>query len=98
MQAVINGYGGLRLTDAGLKILRPHVPEGVGQISLRELSWRGAVFNMNVSSVSQSLEIASAPQGVPCLTDATGSVTHLPFGTPVVFPQSFVYPGLLHGC
>jgi hypothetical protein len=50
LQALLNGYGGLRLFDERtLKLLRPHLPDDVGALRLRRVAWHGRALNYTVA-------------------------------------------------
>jgi hypothetical protein len=50
LQAILNGFGGLRILDERtLKLLRPHLPDDVGALRLRRLAWHGRALNYSVA-------------------------------------------------
>jgi hypothetical protein len=57
LQSVVNGYGGLRLVDEGLKLLPPVLPDSVGAFTLRGLSWHGRLFNLTVDAAAATLAL-----------------------------------------
>jgi trehalose/maltose hydrolase-like predicted phosphorylase len=98
VQAMLNGWGGLRLQDAGLGLLAPALPEGVGALTLRKIAWRGLALTLVISAEQQTLELVGGPPGAAALvTDALGARYSLTLGGPAaVLPRSaFAYPGLL---
>ena len=50
LQAVMNGYGGLRILPQSLKLYMPRLPEFVAQLRFRRLRWRSTVLDMSVST------------------------------------------------
>jgi hypothetical protein len=51
LQAIVNGYSGLRiLDDTTLKILRPHLPDDIGILHLRRFAWHNRDLNLTISN------------------------------------------------
>ena len=101
LQALMNGWGGLRITEGGLRMLRPYLPESVGQLRLRRFAWRGGHLTITVGTALQTVALLDAPIGSLCLTDANGasSQTLTPNGPPAQLDiNSFAYPALLAPC
>lgn len=48
LQAVLSGYGGLRLDVDELRFHRPALPQGVTELTFRGLSYLGAQFDLEV--------------------------------------------------
>jgi hypothetical protein len=99
LQALLNGWGGLRVTAGGLKLLRPVLPESVGQLRLRRIAWRGGHLTVTVGAETQALALLDGPP--LCLTDANGENSEpLAPGGPAaqLDIRSFAYPGLLASC
>ncbi len=88
LQALLNGYGGLRIAQgAQLQLLRPALPEAVGALTLRGIAWQGCTLTVRVDEECQSLSLAGCGGGgggggggsgsgggvaALCLSDASG--------------------------
>lgn len=99
LQALLYGFGGLRVTASGLKLLRPFLPESVGTLRLRRIAWRGGHLTISVGAAAQTVALLDGP--ALCLTDAGGgnSQALAPGGAAVELDVgSFAYPGLLAAC
>jgi trehalose/maltose hydrolase-like predicted phosphorylase len=60
LQSIINGFGGLRiLNETTLKMLRPHLPDDVGLLRIRNFSWHGHDMNYTISE-NNSTGVVSA--------------------------------------
>lgn len=101
LQALLNGYGGLRIVQGELKMLQPTLPESVGALTLRAISWHGCVMTVRVDGECETVSVAScaggagggqpvkaAPTTGLCLADATGAFknTVVVAGAPVCAP------------
>ena len=99
LQALVNGWGGLRVTAGGLKLLRPYLPESVGHLRLRRIAWRSGHLDISVLPAQQTVTLLD---GTPlCLTDASGANSQklTPGGPAVALPYAdFLYPALLAAC
>jgi hypothetical protein len=95
-QAFIAGWGGLRVTRAGLKLLPPALPLSVGALTLRNISWRNSTLTLRVAPGAASVAVAAGTDSL-CLVDAAGGAQEVPAGgPPVSLPNaSFAWPGLL---
>ena len=97
LQAMLAGWGGLRLQDGGLGLLAPTLPEGVGALTLRRISFRGLVLTVVVTATQQTVRAVAGAPGVSgaTITDAQGAAQRVAVGGPaVVLPRAtFVYPG-----
>ena len=61
LQALLNGFGGLRLVnETALKLLRPSLPESVGRLVLRSLSWHGRRFTLSINASHAVFEVLQA--------------------------------------
>ena len=99
LQALLNGYGGLRVTFEGLKMLRPTLPESVGELRLRRIAWRGGHLTVAVGPTAQTVALLDGPP--LCLTDASGGNSHplAPGGAAAQLDiATFAYPALLAAC
>ena len=99
MQALLNGWGGLRITVGGLKLLQPHLPESVGQLRLRRIAWRGGHLTITVGADAQTVALLDGPP--LCLTDANGENSQpLAPGGPAaqLDVATYAYPALLAAC
>lgn len=97
LQAFLAGWGGLRVTRAGLRLLPPSLPLSVGALTLRNLSWRSSTLSLRITAGSAALSVSA---GAPlCLVDAAGAaVPVLSGGPPVTLANAtFAWPGLLVG-
>mmetsp|Transcript_17310 Transcript_17310/g.51772 ORF Transcript_17310/g.51772 Transcript_17310/m.51772 type:complete len:280 (+) Transcript_17310:63-902(+) len=72
LQAVLNGYGGLRIFDRSIR-LRPYLIEGTTAVRLRGLRYRGVTFDV----------ITDARQMVVALTARESALLVLTLGVPV---------------
>ena len=70
LQAILNGYGGLRIVEKGLKLLHPYLPEGVGMLHFRKLSWRTLTLTFKFDAANMS--ILSESEEPFCLVDSKG--------------------------
>ena len=99
LQALINGYGGLRITLEGLRLLRPTLPESVGTLSLRGIAWRGCTCTITVTSEDEVLSIhnCAVAREHMCVIDANGGRENVIVGgtETSLSRASFAYPGLL---
>jgi hypothetical protein len=100
LQALINGFGGLRVTIEGLRLLSPSLPESVGVLALRNIAWRTCVLTINVTAAEELIQVTScAPKmgAALCILDANGGQTGVPVGgPPITLPIStFAWPGML---
>ena len=98
LQALINGYGGLRVEGAGLRLLAPALPGSVGELTLRAVRWRGCALTLRVTAGQQTLQLLpGGARATLCLADARGAVQALQAGgQPLALDRaSFAYPGLL---
>jgi trehalose/maltose hydrolase-like predicted phosphorylase len=104
LQALINGYGGLRITLEGLRLLQPTLPESVGTLALRGIVWRGCRYTINVTLDEEVLSAHSCAEAGArfCVIDANGGRKDVFVGGPEtpLSRASFAYPGLLvdHAC
>ena len=95
----MNGYGGLRVTAAGLKLRRPYLPDSVGELRLRSLAWRGGHVTLVVSAqgagaLVQAVAVLDGPSR--CLVSAAGvRQTLISGGAAVVLPPAYSYPAML---
>jgi len=98
LQALLNGWGGLRITDAGLRLLQPYLPASVGLLRLRRLAWRAGHLTFTVGVAAQTVELLDGPQ--LCIVDAQGgSQTLTPGGPPVqLLYAAFAYPAMISAC
>lgn len=99
LQALINGWGGLRITEGGLKLLRPHLPESVGLLRLRKIAWRSGHLTITTGAELQTVALVDGPQ--LCLIDANGANRQvLTPGGPLsqLDIASYAYPALLSAC
>jgi trehalose/maltose hydrolase-like predicted phosphorylase len=97
LQALINGYGGLRIVIDGLRLLQPTLPDSVGTLTLRHVAWRGGKFTFIITQDMQVLNAIEGPSTTLCLIDAAGAREPLTVGgAPLSLPRStFEYPALL---
>ena len=96
LQALMFGYGGLRIVDDGLLLRRPAPPTGdVGHMVLRGLAWRGRVFTLNVTHDEAVLMIAGASASGVGLVDALGACVSVPPGGGVALGASVAWPALI---
>lgn len=98
LQALLNGFGGLRITAAGLKLLQPHLPDAVGRLTLRGLSWRDGHITVIVGASAQTIALLDG--GDVCLADAAGGSQRLTAGgAPATLAYTtYAYPALLAAC
>lgn len=101
LNALLYGWGGLRVADAGLRLLPPALPEAVGELTLRRLAWRGAHVTFVVRPATHAVAVLDAPAGA-CLmlVDAAGGRAALAVGGPalVLDRATYAYPALLTEC
>lgn len=90
LQAVLFGYGGLRVTPGGLVMNKPSLPESVGTITLRALRWRALVLTMTVDVLAMTITAS----GTFAITDAAGHRVVYQLGARLVL-DSFEFPALL---
>jgi hypothetical protein len=99
LQAMLYGWGGLRLQDSGLGLLAPALPEGVGELTLRRLTWRGLQLTVGITAEQQVLQVVGGAAGLggAVVTDAQGGQQRVAVGGPAaVLPRgTFDYPGLV---
>ena len=100
LQALVYGYGGLRVEEEGLRLLPPTLPERVGSLVLRNVVWRGCILSLIVAPATQTLvatSCASSSATMLCLVDALGGQQGLVVGGLALnlTRASFAYPGLL---
>ena len=96
LQALLNGFGGLRVTGGGLKLRRPVLPEGVGTLRLRRIASRGG--HLDVAVAADATTVALLDGAPRCLTDAAGArVATLAAGGAAVRldASGFAYPGVV---
>lgn len=95
LQALMNGFGGLRVTAGGLLLRRPYLPDSVGRLTLRAIAWRGGGhLTLSVAAAEQTVGVLDGPS--LCLVSAAGARQTVESGAaPVALPASFAYPGLL---
>ena len=96
LQALLNGWGGLRVTGGGLKLRRPALPEGVGTLSLRRIASRGG--HLDVAVAADATTVALLDGAPRCLTDAAGAraATLVAGGAAArLDAAAFAYPGLI---
>ena len=106
LQALMNGYGGVRVTAAGLKLRRPYLPDSVGELRLRGLAWRGGHVTLAVAAargggdgggagaLEQTVSVLDGPSR--CLVSAAGDRQTLSAGgAAAVLPPAYAYPALL---
>ena len=94
-QAFISGWGGLRVTRAGLRLLTPSLPLSVGALTLRNMTWRNSTITIRVTT---GIEAVSVSSGSPlCLVAADGTTQVVAAGgAPVILPNAtYPWPGLL---
>ena len=97
LQAFLAGWGGLRVTRTGLRLLPPALPLSVGALTLRNLSWRTSTLTLRITAGVAALSVSA---GAPlCLVDAAGVAEPvLTGGPPVTLANAtFAWPGLLVG-
>ena len=95
LQALVFGFGGLRITAAGLKLRRPSLPDAVGELTLRNLAWRGAQVQLTVRAGSAELALLGGADAV-CLEDGAGARQGIAAGAHADLPlDSFPFPALL---
>jgi trehalose/maltose hydrolase-like predicted phosphorylase len=92
LQALINGFSGLRITDQGLRLLRPSLPSGVTQLRLRRVLFRSLILTIVVSSSALNID-----GDVFCIKDGKGGVQRFQQHATLSF-SSYAYPGLLYEC
>eukprot|EP00051_Salpingoeca_urceolata_P020106 m.299134 g.299134 ORF g.299134 m.299134 type:complete len:912 (+) comp19543_c1_seq5:107-2842(+) len=93
LQAVLYGYGGLRITEAGLLLHRPFVPDDVATLVLRSLAWRRNRLTVTVDSEYLHLQVNSGPALM--LIDANKTIK--PIGPSLsVELATFAFPGLIY--
>ena len=98
LQALLNGYGGLRIVQGQLQLLQPALPQSVGALTLRGIAWHGCTLTVRVDGACETVGVAACAggQAALCLADASGrfKATVQVGGAPACAPQSsFVYPG-----
>jgi trehalose/maltose hydrolase-like predicted phosphorylase len=91
LQAALNGYPGLRLTDTALALVSPQLPPGATRTVLRGLAYLGARFDvaLDVEALTVSLRAGGAARAF-ALVDAAGAQHALAPGTPVSLPPQSV--------
>jgi hypothetical protein len=94
-QAFLNGWGGLRVTATGLKLLPPALPGSVGSLSLASLSWRLSTLTLTVTPGAASVAVLTGPS--LCLFDALGHAQLIAAGGDplTIVNATFAWPGLL---
>jgi trehalose/maltose hydrolase-like predicted phosphorylase len=109
LQALMNGFGGLRVTAAGLALRKPYLPDSVGELRLRNLAWRGGHVTVTIAAAQggsggggggggAAAQAVGVVNGPPlCLIDAAGQrqQTLASGGAAFELPAGFAYPGLL---
>ena len=101
LQALINGFGGLRVVAEGLRLLRPSLPSAVGKLTLRNVAWRGCSLTYAVGAVCGTLSAAGCADGAAalCARGAGGGGVQVPVGGAGVClglgGGGFDFPGLL---
>lgn len=98
LQAVVYGYGRLRIAeDGGLWVRSPvALPQGVGALTLRRLKWRAGAAVLNVvlaaaQSVTLSAEELTGLAAV-CVRDALGATTTLHQGDSLRLQEPARFP------
>jgi trehalose/maltose hydrolase-like predicted phosphorylase len=95
LQALLHGYGGLRLAEDGLRLLPPHLPESVGSLRLRGLSWASSrALDVTITPAHQRIDVRG---GDVCVTDGGGTMHR--FNASLTLDRAtYAYPGLLDAC
>ena len=71
LQALMNGYLGIRETDAGLLLRRPALPAGVGALRARGVRWAGTlVLDVTAKKGVLELRVAAADANGRAATEA----------------------------
>jgi len=85
LQAIVNGYGGIRILDDTLKLYQPILPMSVGEMNLRGLTWHNRYFNYTLGIESATISVYStSPSGGLSIINAQGNcVTAVPGGSAV---------------
>lgn len=92
LQAVINGYGGMRITEEGLGLLLPSLPLGVTQLRFRNFRFRSLVLSISVTSTVLNLTCDKF-----CLKDSNGVEQKFEQGASLTLTK-YAFPGLLYDC
>ena len=91
LQSLVNGFGGLRIADeTTLRLLRPSLPDSVGRLRLRRLSWHGRLLTLDVDSAMATLTNAVGGSGAIGVTEGPGgggACTLLVLGTSYQIPS-----------
>ncbi len=95
LQALMNGYGGLRIVEAGISLLRPSLPASVGRMRLRGLAWLGLAVEFQITAVQILINVSGTPSF--CVRDALGD-DQLYRLAAAIDVATFVFPGLLYVC
>lgn len=100
LQALINGFGALRVTLDGLRLLPPSLPDSVGTLSFRNVAWRQCQLTVNVTATAEVIQVSAcaAQLGTSlCIRDADGGETAVIVGgaAATLSRTGFAYPGLL---
>jgi trehalose/maltose hydrolase-like predicted phosphorylase len=96
LQALLNGYGGLRILDDSLKLLQPTLPESVGQMTLRNISWRGRIFTMVIGPANTTITLSSTSTlGLGLTVSDNPGCTPLKPGEGVLLDASGPWPALV---
>lgn len=100
LQGLMNGYGGLRITDGGLRILAPAgLPQGVGQMVLRQVQWHARVLTLTYTADSVTVGLASSSAGMGVLSATNACAPLAPGGSAALPVSTFAWPALLvEGC
>ena len=100
LQAIINGYGGLRILEMGLKMYRPSLPKGVKKFTFRGFLFMDSTFSYCIKKDHAVIEVKQN-QGVDlCLMNGDGKLEqNLAVGKPVIVGyQDFKFPGTIRLC
>lgn len=100
LQAVINGYGGIRILPHSLKLHLPRLPEFVGQLLFRALRWLDTTLDLTVTAKEVRIGQGTAGSGDICLATADGgAVSRIqPGGSKAVARTSAAFPATLRVC
>ena len=74
-QAVVNGFGGMRVTDDGILRINPGLPDQWKNLSFN-LTWRGTACHLHISKRELSIQLFSVP-AKPFSVDVFGDIYHI---------------------
>ena len=106
LQALLYGYAGMRVTESGVKLRPPALPEEVGRLAFASLQWRGVAFMASVNAsalvLASAASVASVEAGSAlCVVDGRGVSQRLPragTGELALDRDKFAWPGLVISC